>query len=110
SNVLLFVHRYAVHRALPSFPTRRSSDLQHERGPKAKLIELAETTGGRAFFIDRAEDLATAYGQIETELRSRYYLAYQSDRPADKDRKSTRLNSSHDQSSYAVFCLKKTTL
>src|SRR5206468_5864603 len=24
-----------------------------------------------------------------------------------KDRKSTRLNSSHDQSSYAVFCLKK---
>ncbi|MBW8875483.1 MAG: VWA domain-containing protein [Acidobacteria bacterium] len=58
---------------------------QHERGPKAKLIELAESTGGRAFFIDRAEDLASAYGQIEAELRSRYYLAYQSDRPADKD-------------------------
>src|SRR2546428_10004878 len=26
------------------------------------------------------------------------------------DRKSTRLNSSHDQISYAVFCLKKNTL
>src|SRR2546428_10295271 len=26
---------------------------------------------------------------------------------AHKDRKSTRLNSSHDQISYAVFCLKK---
>src|SRR2546421_4879418 len=26
---------------------------------------------------------------------------------ADADRKSTRLNSSHDQNSYAVFCLKK---
>src|SRR3989440_7668441 len=26
---------------------------------------------------------------------------------ADADRKSTRLNSSHDQISYAVFCLKK---
>src|SRR5450432_1437391 len=26
----------------------------------------------------------------------------------DQDRKSTRLNSSHDQISYAVFCLKKT--
>src|SRR2546421_2156956 len=25
----------------------------------------------------------------------------------DEDRKSTRLNSSHDQISYAVFCLKK---
>src|SRR2546428_10283837 len=31
------------------------------------------------------------------------------ERPAimDLDRKSTRLNSSHDQISYAVFCLKK---
>src|SRR2546421_11191546 len=28
-------------------------------------------------------------------------------RPARGDRKSTRLNSSHDQISYAVFCLKK---
>src|SRR2546430_13601946 len=27
----------------------------------------------------------------------------------DKDRKSTRLNSSHSQISYAVFCLKKKT-
>src|SRR2546430_3349628 len=28
-------------------------------------------------------------------------------RPAMEDRKSTRLNSSHSQISYAVFCLKK---
>src|SRR5688572_32311832 len=28
----------------------------------------------------------------------------------DQDRKSTRLNSSHSQISYAVFCLKKKTL
>src|SRR2546430_12664224 len=28
-------------------------------------------------------------------------------RPAAQDRKSTRLNSSHSQISYAVFCLKK---
>src|SRR5690625_5387230 len=28
-------------------------------------------------------------------------------RPADRDRKSTRLNSSHVAISYAVFCLKK---
>src|SRR2546430_17155975 len=27
--------------------------------------------------------------------------------PSDEDRKSTRLNSSHSQISYAVFCLKK---
>src|SRR2546428_4877053 len=29
------------------------------------------------------------------------------DRREEADRKSTRLNSSHDQISYAVFCLKK---
>src|SRR2546421_7367717 len=29
------------------------------------------------------------------------------DRDLTEDRKSTRLNSSHDQISYAVFCLKK---
>src|SRR2546430_12729021 len=29
--------------------------------------------------------------------------------PAARDRKSTRLNSSHSQISYAVFCLKKKT-
>src|SRR5688572_31195924 len=28
-------------------------------------------------------------------------------RPDERDRKSTRLNSSHSQISYAVFCLKK---
>src|SRR5690349_24844768 len=31
-------------------------------------------------------------------------------RPARGDRKSTRLNSSHVESSYAVFCLKKKTI
>src|SRR2546421_662416 len=30
--------------------------------------------------------------------------------PAGRDRKSTRLNSSHDQISYAVFCLNKNTI
>src|SRR2546430_14745293 len=34
-------------------------------------------------------------------------LATGHDQTGDKDRKSTRLNSSHSQISYAVFCLKK---
>src|SRR6478672_13080527 len=34
-------------------------------------------------------------------------LAETSSAPLAADRKSTRLNSSHDQISYAVFCLKK---
>src|SRR5688572_32215548 len=34
-------------------------------------------------------------------------FGYSSCSPSAKDRKSTRLNSSHSQNSYAVFCLKK---
>src|SRR5688572_32641806 len=36
-----------------------------------------------------------------------YRLARELDVPRGLDRKSTRLNSSHSQISYAVFCLKK---
>src|SRR2546430_11955199 len=38
---------------------------------------------------------------VELEVHDIYLPA------ADRDRKSTRLNSSHSQISYAVFCLKK---
>src|SRR5689334_24678788 len=39
--------------------------------------------------------------------RDRHGLARALCRPAQRDRKSTRLNSSHSSISYAVFCLKK---
>src|SRR5688572_32256972 len=47
---------------------------------------------------DRAQDLLE-----DTWLR----LVSHADRLRPEDRKSTRLNSSHSQISYAVFCLKK---
>src|SRR2546428_7497968 len=43
-------------------------------------------------------------------LAARYAIpAMYWERDRDRDRKSTRLNSSHDQISYAVFCLKTKT-
>lgn len=51
---------------------------------RGQLSALAEATGGRAFFIERAEELATVYGEIERELRSRYLVAYSSDKPSDE--------------------------
>src|SRR5262245_64121578 len=39
--------------------------------------------------------------------RAQNVARYQEDKPQSKDRKSTRLNSSHLGISYAVFCLKK---
>jgi Ca-activated chloride channel family protein len=52
-----------------------------ERGVRAKLTNLAEETGGRVFFISRAEELSDVYREIEEELRSQYLLAYASDNP-----------------------------
>src|SRR5437660_519920 len=72
-------------RDLHSFPTRRSSDLErvaHAMRDRQRLID-AERPG--------------------LEL-VREILAFE---PRHKDRKSTRLNSSHVAISYAVFCLKK---
>jgi VWFA-related protein len=47
-------------------------------GLKGKLTEIAETTGGKAFFTGKAEELPAIYAQIERELRSRYLVAYNS--------------------------------
>jgi VWFA-related protein len=51
---------------------------------RSHLAELAEATGGKVYYVDKADELAGVYEEIEHELRSRYYLAYNSDRP-EKD-------------------------
>src|SRR5690606_41506740 len=86
-----FIYRYGHHLYLPSFPTRRSSDL---RALECALPE--QVVHERS---DREPDLRPqrlVVGLEHGELRA-----------AVQDRKSTRLNSSHVKISYAVFCLKK---
>ena len=45
------------------------------------LRELAQETGGRAFFPDQVEELAGIYQQISDELSSQYSLGYVSANP-----------------------------
>jgi Ca-activated chloride channel family protein len=52
---------------------------------RGKLNALAEETGGRAFYIDKASELGNAYAEIEKELRSRYLLAYPSDQDVGRE-------------------------
>ena len=59
---------YAIGLNLPTF----------EASVHAKLEEFAQQTGGRVFFTHNPEDLPGIYKQIETELRSRYLVAYNS--------------------------------
>lgn len=49
-----------------------------EAGLRSKLAELAEATGGRSFWANKPEELPPIYKQIESELRSRYLVAYNS--------------------------------
>ena len=51
------------------------------RGDKV-LEQLAEATGGRAFFPFRMKDITHSYAAIEDELRSQYVVSY---KPADFD-------------------------
>src|SRR5947207_11548438 len=86
------------HPYLHSFPTRRSSDL---------LVEfLVEREGGlrpRFAAIVLRQQLVGAAADVH-ERGGVHVLAGHA-----RDRKSTRLNSSHTVISYAVFCLKKKT-
>jgi Ca-activated chloride channel family protein len=49
-----------------------------EKSPRTVLETLASETGGRAFFLDDLDSLDRAYEEIALELRSKYFLAYQS--------------------------------
>jgi VWFA-related protein len=51
------------------------------RGDKV-LEQLADATGGRAFFPFRMKDITHSYSAIEDELRSQYVVSY---KPADFD-------------------------
>src|SRR5690606_41644273 len=93
-------------RAVPPFPTRRSSDLIEfeNRPPRTETA----TTG-----ITPATSLAPTPIPDFTINQESLGLSPQFSGGATSssvtDRKSTRLNSSHVKISYAVFCLKKDT-
>ena len=53
-------------------------DKNQQGVDKKALRDLAEHTGGRAFFPKQQQDLTAAFAEIEQELRSQYLLAYSS--------------------------------
>src|SRR5436190_3938835 len=99
-----FVYFFGAPRVLRSFPTRRSSDLA-----------VGVVVAAIAFFAHGgAAELATPDHERVVEEPAGLEVADQAGDGLDlgwrvrpQDRKSTRLNSSHTVTSYAVFCLKK---
>src|SRR5699024_12270502 len=99
-NILTFLSQFlllslsdpAANPLLLSFPTRRSSDLIW-RAPRTRTWQAPPRPPRRRA---RRPLLRSAFG-----LRGQSRVVR-----GRGDRKSTRLNSSHVSSSYAVFCLK----
>src|SRR2546427_6594138 len=81
------IYTLSLHDALPIWPPDAEARRPHER---AGALER-----------DRAPGAAARFECAHADDRAR------GDARGAEDRKSTRLNSSHSQISYAVFCLKK---
>ena len=67
----------------------RSRDIRTRRGFREAdfvLRQLAQETGGRAFFPEQAEDLPAIYQRISDELSSQYTLGYISKNPLQDGR------------------------
>src|SRR5207247_11143710 len=95
---------------LHSFPTRRSSDLDRGEIPAGRSLKIADlkivSLRGRwtlCILTERSVLLRLrVVVAVPSEYQDRSGLALRT----IPDRKSTRLNSSHEWISYAVFCLK----
>src|SRR5690606_40942213 len=104
-SLLFFLLPIVPSLVLTSFPTRRSSDLRHaDRICRLVLVDALELS---EFEPDPAFGQALmAFMQSPNERTHDQLWGTVCIRPR-RDRKSTRLNSSHVKISYAVFCLKK---
>src|SRR5947209_16704363 len=97
----MFLFQCSVdHRDLHSFPTRRSSDLEIS----AKVI-----VAGQSVMNVPGDGRLILSGGLQINNGAPLLMTGDGDLALSgpQDRKSTRLNSSHANISYAVFCLKK---
>src|SRR5204863_9728648 len=107
--LLIFLQAHAAYQHTHSFPTRRSSDL-HEVINPATEEAVTEITLGSEADVDHAVAAARkafeSFARTSIDERVALIEAILAEYK-NRDRKSTRLNSSHVEISYAVFCLKK---
>src|SRR5690606_41706074 len=98
-----------AHLVRRSFPPRRASDLGG-----LDIMQAVLRRGGSDIEMTplSRSDYRIIVDKDQKGRPDRYFVDRQSSTPTvyfwqAADRKSTRLNSSHVKSSYAVFCLKK---
>src|SRR5437762_5654654 len=97
----MFLHSTADHPCLHSFPTRRSSDLRCKKIQHRALPRPEDALAMTALLT--VKDLQVEFHTRDGIVKAVNGVTFS----LERDRKSTRLNSSHRCISYAVFCLKK---
>src|SRR5688572_31800984 len=75
--------------------------------PYTTLFRSRTADGAAADPVRRQRHIAARTLRAVVDRDDSHHLTCVDDARAGQDRKSTRLNSSHSQISYAVFCLKK---
>src|SRR3712207_8495499 len=88
------IYTLSLHDALPIFGTLRFYLLSHPDHVKWVLQE-------------NAKNYSKGYDRVKVLLGNGLVMNEGASWLQQRDRKSTRLNSSHANISYAVFCLKK---
>ena len=125
------VRRFYEHAPFPGYPARDSLAWLRARAERsefarllnqaipgdARILEIGCGTGQMSLYLARADrlvvgaDLTRASLELAVAASRRFrldrVLFVETDLHHPADRKSTRLNSSHVEISYAVFCLKK---
>src|SRR5690625_7816882 len=101
---MLFVSQHplsthiSVHAHPPrphAYPTRRSSDLRPQVSPDRVRAAMISSNASCQCEVKMGLVASPATGKVANHMKN-----------IRRDRKSTRLNSSHVASSYAVFCLR----
>src|SRR5688500_20354144 len=99
--IVLSFFGYLQRPHLPSFPTRRSSDLSHSHTDAQQRVRKPETARFQHCAVTSFSLALPSQSTEEVRVNVVTLIGNLA------DRKSTRLNSSHLVISYAVFCLKK---
>src|SRR5207249_11883539 len=92
----------SLHDALPIFEADRVSNAIKKPPSTVPALVKAYADDGEPWCL-----LDTHHRHMESRKYNFEFAASSEHHGLDKDRKSTRLNSSHVSISYAVFCLKK---
>src|SRR5206468_13024621 len=95
-------HTLSLHDALPIWLDPKTGEMKliQSATPRSNPYGVVVSSKGMPHIVLFGTNKIAAIDPLTMEIKE-YVL------PNAEDRKSTRLNSSHDQISYAVFCLKK---